>query len=82
MCSCHKEAEKRPRSVMSSKRSLVNQWYGKDHFKPRDPDLENKSLNELDKSDSTEIDAGKVEYQSTEKVVPVQNQPNSSQSEG
>lgn len=80
-CSCHKEPKKRPRSVMSSETSLVNQWYGKDHFKPRDSNLENKSLNELDKDESNEVDAGKVEYQSTEEVVRVKKEPSPSETQ-
>ena len=64
LCSCHK-SKKHARSVMESKKSLVNKWYGKDHFERTPESDQEESLNKVDDNESVEIDAGKMYSHST-----------------
>jgi hypothetical protein len=63
LSSCHKdEKRKRHHSVMTNKKSLVNSWFGKDHYN-RSPKIEDESMNKASPNESVEIDAGKMQMQ-------------------
>lgn len=71
LTSCHKKKTSRPLNVMENKKSLVNRWYGKDHFDRNPESDKEKSLNKTDTDDSVEIDAGEM--------TPPPTQPDSSE---
>lgn len=61
LTSCRQKQRRPYTSVLETKKSLVNQWYGPDHFKENDelgnPD---KPLNRNEDQDSFESDAGQI----------------------
>ena len=60
LTSCHKEDKKKHHNVMTNQKSLVNSWYGKEHFEKAPPKQENESLNKLDNNEAVEVEAGKM----------------------
>ncbi|MCH9631794.1 MAG: hypothetical protein S4CHLAM6_01120 [Chlamydiae bacterium] len=64
MSSCKQQQRRKYISVLDNEKSLVNQWYGKDHFTENDQ-LNNASLNKNDKQDSFESEAGQMVINST-----------------
>lgn len=59
LSSCkHKKAERNV-SIMQNQDSLINAWYGKDHFKPGVV-TKDEPLNTNPKQEAVEIDAGKI----------------------
>ncbi len=54
----HKKAERNV-SIMQNQDSLINAWYGKDHFKPGVV-TKDEPLNTNPKQESVEIDAGQI----------------------
>lgn len=59
MTSCKQQQRRKYVSVLDNEKSLVNKWYGKDHFTEND-ELDKASLNKNDKQDSFESEAGQM----------------------
>lgn len=59
LSSCKHKKEERNVSIMQNQNSLINAWYGKDHFKPGVLNKDDQ-LNKNPKQESVEIDAGQV----------------------
>ncbi len=60
LASCQQKKRRKYVSVLKSQKSLINQWYGKDHFKENSELDDDASLNKNDKQDSFESDAGQI----------------------
>ena len=66
LASCHKDkGKKRHHSVMTNQKSLVNSWFGKDHFE-KSPQKKDESMNKASPNESVEIDAGKMQKKPAE----------------
>lgn len=64
LTSCRQKQRRPYNSVLETNNSLINQWYGKDHFK-ENYELEDQNLNKNEDQTSFESDAGEMVVNST-----------------